>query len=131
MFKKVLLLSSLLLSTQVFAYANLEVNVPNKNTFVHTDTEMSAGIEYGIQNNTHYAQTYTITYNICPAEKKCTSDSFKVNLQSQQREQKKIVVSRMLRYGQARVYDVRVAVSIRGESIADKAALGALNVYQK
>lgn len=112
-------------------YANAEAYVGSGNIFINSPYNLTGHYEYGIQNNTSHTQTYLITYLLCAERKACINESFKVNLASSQRVQKKFKIERPISYKESGSYRLNATLKIEGESSHEKIDNGTLNVYNK
>ena len=116
MIKKIIVSALMIYSIDALAYANSRSEVYGITTQPNVAFSPSHLFEYGIQNNTHYPQTYNITYSLCAKDQTCTKNTIKVDLASTQRIQQKVYLPYLIMYRNSGHFPITATLKVDGES---------------
>lgn len=128
MIKKLLALGLCCVSVNAFSWANTDVKVYGSNTLVNNRVNPEHDFWYGIQNNTHFPQTYTVTYSLCATNQPCAQESFKVNLASTQSISKMARLNYGIIYRNKGNFNLVGTIKIEGESTSSNSHSASIRV---
>lgn len=129
MIKKTLILALTALSIDAHAYAISEVQPRSVTVFKHQQFNASSKYIYGIQNNTHITQDYTISYTLCVQNKECLDKKFVIRLVSGDRISTSFDAAFPVKFGNAGAYRIAATIQVIGESSHAHSGEGTISVY--